>query len=94
MKIIKEYSQLTAADRSIRTIIAGAPGSRAHWQLIHKTAGYECAGSCARYTGEAWGAIAKSNSGTTYGQWYKTEAEAREHFDRVSTPIIEIAAIL
>lgn len=92
MNATMEYRDLTAANRSIRTIISGAPGFRAHWQLIHKTAGYECAGSCARLTSESWGAIAQSEDGTTYGQWYKTESEAREHFERVTTPIVEIAA--
>lgn len=87
----KEYRDLTDADKSIKTIHATAMGAfKARYNLIHKTAGYEPAGSCARYTEEYWGAIGTSaRDGTTFGQWYKTEAEAREHFERVTTPIIE-----
>lgn len=77
---------------SIQTVHATAAGFRATWTLVHKTAGYEVAGSGTRHTNEGWGAIATSKqTGATYGQWYKTESEAREHFERVTTPIVEQA---
>lgn len=90
MQGIKEYRDLTDTERSVRTVHARATGAFGReYTLVHKTAGYECAGSCARYTEELWGAIGRNFDGTTTGQWYLTEAEARAHFDRVTTPITE-----
>lgn len=89
---MKEYKDIKDDEFSKRTILASGMGSfNRNYDLVHKTAGYECAGSCARYTNESWGAIATNRDGTTSGQWYKTETEAREHFERVTTPIVEIA---
>ena len=87
----KEYRDIHPSNMSVKTTHAEASGAfGAVYRLVHKTAGYECAGSCARYTDAAWGAIATSAmDGTMFGQWYKTEAEARTHFDRVTTPIVE-----
>lgn len=86
----KEYRDLTDADRAVRTVLATGIGAfNRPYRLIHTTAGYGLAGSCARHTGEAWGVIATNRDGTTSGQWYKTEAEARAHFERVTTPITE-----
>lgn len=74
-----------------RTILGTAIGAfNRPYALIHKTAGYECAGSGTRYRDEAWGAIATNRDGSTSGQWYRTEKEDREHFERMTTPIIEI----
>jgi hypothetical protein len=89
MSII-EYRDLTDKNRSIRTVLAEGMGAFGRQcKLIHKTEGYEPAGSCCRHTKEAWGAISTNFDGTTYGQWYKTEPEARAHFERVTTPIVE-----
>lgn len=85
MPATKEYGELTSADHSIRTTLASGIGKYgSKWSLVHRTAGYECAGSCARYTKECWSVDYERRDGITGGQSYKTEAEARAHFERVT----------
>ena len=90
MKYTIEYQDLTEENRSMRTVLAEGQGAFGRpYVLVHKTSGYECAGSCARYTDESWGAIGTDFNGTMFGQWYKIEQDARAHFDRVTTPTVE-----
>ena len=87
-----EYVTLTSDDMSGRTVLKTATGAfGTRYTLVHATAGYECAGSAARYTDEQWGCLGAGRMGN-FGQWYKTENEAAKHFDRVTTPIINIPA--
>jgi hypothetical protein len=51
--------------------------------LVHKTAGWECAGAGKRITGETWGALFECKDGTTGGNWYNTLAEAKSRFDAI-----------
>ena len=75
-----------------QTILDTAPGLfGATWRLIHRTAGLQMAGSGMTPVGEAWGAIVTRPSGDIGGQWYKAEVDARAHFVRFTTPIIEAA---
>lgn len=60
--------------------------------LVHRPVGFEVAGSGTRPCGEAWGSLLKRSDGTTGGQWFKTLAEAEEHFAAMTTPIVEVAA--
>lgn len=86
---IKEYGTVAPADWSVRTVLASAPGAFGSlYELTHKTEGYEPAGSCARYTKELYGCLFTGRH-TNGGQWYKTQSEARAHFERVTTPIVE-----
>ncbi len=57
-----------------RTVLA----TSGKYRLMHSTAGYECAGSCARSTNEKWGVLF-DDRGCSHGQWFRTEPEAREH---------------
>jgi hypothetical protein len=76
-----------------QTVLATAPGAfGSTWRLIHRMPGQWLAGSCTIPVDEAWGSIVTLRSGTFSGQWYKTEAEARTHFERHTTPITEITA--
>lgn len=74
------------ANPSVKTIIAEAKpcnpaGVYGPMKLAHKSIGWECAGSMARLNErEVWGVIFMSTSGAGGGQWFRTEAEARERF--------------
>jgi hypothetical protein len=60
------------------------PSVRAMVQLKARTAGYAIAGSMMRWDSDAFGVIWEdSRQGTTHGQWFKTENEARAHFDKM-----------
>lgn len=91
MEALEEYRNLKPEDMAVRTELAKAPGAfKSTYRVIYQTIGYERAGSCARYCAvETWGCTGEGRNGTTFGQWYKTEAEARAHFERVTTPICE-----
>lgn len=78
------------SQRTVLTIGKGAFGRT--YELVHKTVGYEVAGSGLRITGEAWGSLSYDRNGTTHGKWFKTLAEAQENFLRLTTAIIEIKA--
>ena len=76
--------------QSVRTTLATAMGAfNRPYALVHKTSGEELAGGGTREIGEAWGAVGTNKDDTTSGQWYKSESEARQHFNRVTCPIIE-----
>ena len=83
---IAEYSDpRVSANRSVRSVLASAPsrnpsGIYGPVRLVHKSAGWECAGSMARLTSEAWGAVFDYTNGSSGGQWFLTEAEARARF--------------
>lgn len=83
-----EYGNpLAAAHSSTRTVLASAPSSRlaaVTVRYLHKTSGYEIAGSAMRWTKEAYGAIATLPDGTTHGRWYLTAAEARARFEQLT----------
>lgn len=80
-----EYRNVPAGAMAKRTVLACGLSARHRvtYELIYSTAGYECAGSCARETNEKWGAIFTDSNGTTGGQWFKTESEARARFAQV-----------
>lgn len=60
------------------------PSVRSMVQLKARTAGYALAGSMMRLDGDAFGVIWEDRyHGTTHGQWFKTEAEARARFDKM-----------
>jgi hypothetical protein len=84
-KSTAEYGTYPDAMRSRKTILerrAAAYGRT--YVLSHSTAGYEPAGSCARWTNEKWAAGHTDSNGTFYGQSFKTEHEARAYFERWS----------
>ena len=58
MKQVIEYGTFPESELSKRTVLATGTGAFGRvFELVHKSEGYECAGSCARLTGEAWGSI-------------------------------------
>ena len=82
---ITEYGNVTDENRSRRTILEDCVGSDGRrYALVHRTPGYECAGSMARWTNESW-AVETWIDGTRHGQRFKNESEARALFDRWST---------
>lgn len=86
MPLAKEYSTYGDEEASKRTLLATeySPRLGRNVRLMHKTAGYEPAGSCARFTQELWGALYDLDWSTA-GQWFKTEAEARKYFNKLIT---------
>ena len=62
---------------SVKTILAQDSG----FQLVHKTAGMEPAGSGMRETTESFGVIRPISRS---GQWFKTREEAEARFNYVT----------
>ncbi len=81
--MVIEYRDIEGSGiaRSERTQIEQREAKRNIYRLVHKTAGWECAGSCARLTNESWGVLFYAHN-ATHGQWFKSLAEARELFDK------------
>lgn len=87
---IKECGSVADAEKSIRTTLSSAPATgenKHHYQspvrLVHKTAGYEIAGSAMRLTDESYGVLYMwQNAG--HGQWFKTLAEAQRNFSKLT----------
>lgn len=82
--LIKEYGQYSDDERSVRTVLDSFLSKRFNkplYELVHKTAGYEPAGSCARLTKEMWGVL-YDFQGSNHGCWFNNEAEARAEFNR------------
>lgn len=52
--------------------------------LVHRTEGYEPAGSLCRDATEAWGAMYEMRDGTCGGTWYNNEADARARFAKMT----------
>jgi hypothetical protein len=61
-----------------------APKLKAKVRLLKSTAGYEMAGSCARWTDGYYAVRWNRVDGSIHGGRYKTLAEAVAHFDRVT----------
>ena len=83
--MIREYRDLKPEDRSIVTVlsvrdVANDYGQVRPWALKHHTAGFECAGSCARSTVEKWTVTSVSN-GSTFGNSFLSEPEALAVFN-------------
>jgi len=88
-----EYGAIPESGQSKLTVLATGKGAfNRPYELAHKTAGYEPAGSCFRLAGEAWGSISYDRNGTAHGQWFKTLGEAKAHFEQYTTPIVEVKA--
>jgi hypothetical protein len=84
MSNLMEYRELNQKPelRGQETVLDEGVGERnTLYKLTHKTAGYYCAGSCARFDNEAYGVIFEAH-GSRHGRWFKTEAEARELFGK------------
>lgn len=68
---------------SVRTILAsGRNKLGATITLTHRTAGSEIAGAGTREAAEGWAYLYEAQDGTRGGQWFASEAEARERFDK------------
>lgn len=82
MLIAKSLIEPNAAAMSVRTILHTATShTGVAISLVHRTAGWECAGSGTRNVSEAWGSHYEMRDGTRGRIWFKSEAEARAHFD-------------
>ena len=73
--MIKEYGDVAPGGMAVRSTLST---SGKYW-LIHSTAGFECAGSCARSTDEKWGVLSYVD-GCEHGRWFRTLAEAKTLF--------------
>ena len=81
MKSPVEYGTYSDAQRSIkRTIDSTNVGGR-EYILYHKTAGYEPAGSMARWTEERYG-VSFFEHIASHGRMFLTESEARTLFNK------------
>jgi len=81
MKQIKlaEYGTLTQEQFGKKVVLDRGFNINREYKLIHRTAGFQCAGSCARFDDEAWGVLFEFD-GAEHGRYFKTEADARELF--------------
>lgn len=84
---ITRYGEIGNAPVSVRTVIESANTITNHniprtYRLVTKTAGYESAGSMARWTDESHG-VTFELDGCTHGQWYKSLDHAKENFDNL-----------
>jgi hypothetical protein len=75
-----------AGSMSVKTVLAEREaktdyGIRRRYFLTHHTAGYEIAGSGTRWTNERW-SVSFMDSGVKHGRSFRTEAEARELFEK------------
>jgi hypothetical protein len=78
--MIKEYRDIKPGEMSTVTVLAERSitndyGRAKVWTLKHHTAGYECAGSCARLTDEKW-SVTTMEDGSRYGNSFTSESEA------------------
>ncbi len=88
--MIKECGQVRESEKSARTLLAekAATGERSHFfqspvRLVHKTAGYEIAGSAMRLTTDSYGVLyAMHNAGQ--GRWFKNLEEAQSYFNQIT----------
>lgn len=83
----KEYGQIKPEELSVVTVLdtrtVHSNGRNGEWKLKHHTAGFEPAGSVARYTEEKW-SVTSFDAGlnSTFGNsGFRSEAEARKVFD-------------
>lgn len=76
---IAEYGSINPQEYGKKIVLDEGTKGRTTYQLIHRTAGYQCAGSCARYDAEGWGVIF-NKCGASHGRWFKSESAARELF--------------
>lgn len=87
MATIREYRDIKPGEMSVVTTLATKTvtndyGRKITWDLRHHTAGWECAGSCARWTDERWSITTfDRSSNTSYGQARRTLAESQADFD-------------
>jgi hypothetical protein len=81
----KEYRDISAQEYAIRTELARSWSDAVHGivRLVHSTAGYEVAGSAARFTNEYF-AVRFQLGNATHGRRFKSEAEARETYARLT----------
>lgn len=85
--MIREYRDIKQGEMSVRTILAerevtGDNGRKSVWVLKHHSAGWECAGSCARDTAEKWSVTSFDRGANhTHGNSFLNEASARRVFD-------------
>lgn len=87
MKKSVEYSQVNDTNRSEVTLLKTGVSSLGNlYRLEHYTAGYEPAGSRARWTNEGW-AVRFNSGGSVHGRRFKTEKEAIDRFNEVTTGI-------
>ena len=60
-------------------------------ELWHVERGWHVAGSGVRFQArDSWLSTARGPGGTKWGQHFATEEEAREHFNRYTTPVVEV----
>lgn len=76
---IAEYGSITADQYGKKITLQTATKERREYRLIHRTAGYQIAGSCARLDKEAWGVLFEFD-GAEHGRWFKTLPEASDLF--------------
>jgi hypothetical protein len=79
--LIAEYSEVDDSNRAVTTRldVVTAPDGR-EYHLIHQSAGFEAAGSCARWT-NGYFAARRLIDGAWHGRQFKTEQEARDIID-------------
>jgi hypothetical protein len=78
---IVEYSEVHEGNRARTVVLAREDVYGREYRLVQSTAGYECAGSCARWT-DGYTAVLFDSDGAVHGRRFKSEADARALFSR------------
>lgn len=81
---IAEYGQIKDQPRSTHTVLDMRTSRGREYKLVSATAGWEPAGSVARWT-DAFYAVWFMANGSRNGQRFVTEAEARATFEKWTT---------
>lgn len=86
MSKIAEYRDIHDEPKSKSTVLISkfSEQIRKDVSLIHRSEGWEPAGAMARWTDEHW-AVNYMIDNAIHGQRYRTEIEAKQHFDRLTT---------
>lgn len=86
--MIAEYGDVEIKDFSVRTVLESkAVGTRVY-SLVHKTKGWEPAGSCARMVREAWGVLFDFEN-ASHGQWFLDATQAKILFSKWTEKALE-----
>lgn len=78
---IAEYKDVEIKDFSVRTVLSSKTIGNRTYNLVHRTKGWECAGSCVRMACEAYGVLFEFEN-ATHGQWFLDIDEAQDTFSK------------
>lgn len=80
--LVCEYGRIPPGESMVtRTVVAQKIHRRRLKRLEARTAGWTIAGSCLRWDNGRWAVVWDESDGTRHGRSWRTEVEARKHWD-------------